>query len=244
VALTGSGLTTASDVLLRYVDSSGLEQMVLLNPVAAAEDGTSVTLVVPTYANGAFALRMLGASGQPVLQVVPVLDSYNISGGTLQLFGRGLMEGNNASYRFAGTTLTDTAANDGPDVYGYYVENGTVNLDMPVHGLGTVIATTAGGSSAPLALNALNPDLGNLGDVAIEPATGAMWVIDANSPANLSRIDMATGQVLQTIALPNSIGAAHGYYAGLQVAPSALTLAGTSVPAGSLLLFHGYGRLS
>jgi hypothetical protein len=244
VTLTGSGLSTASDVLLRYVDGSGATRMVNLNPIAAASDGTSATLVIPTYANGVFALQMLGASGQPLLQVVPVLDSYNVSGGTLQLFGRGLMEGNNTRYQFAGDTLTDTAADSGPDVfYGRAFDNDTVNIDEPVHGLGTVTIATAGGTSAPLKLNELNPGLGGLGDVALDPATGQLWVIDVNSPANLNRIDMTTGQVLQTITLPvDSFGSTYGGYAGLQVAPSAMTLGGMSVPAGSLLLFSGYNN--
>jgi hypothetical protein len=54
-------------------------------------------------------------------------------------------------------------------------------------------------------------------------------------------VDIATGATLQTIALPSdSFGATYGYYSGLQVAPSALTLNGVAVPAGSLLLFNGW----
>ena len=40
VTLGGSGLTTASDFLLRYVDYNGDPAMVRLNPSAAAADGT------------------------------------------------------------------------------------------------------------------------------------------------------------------------------------------------------------
>ena len=54
--LNGTGLSTGSDVLLTYTDSGGTLHTVLLNPTAAAGDGTSATLVVPGYANGAFAV--------------------------------------------------------------------------------------------------------------------------------------------------------------------------------------------
>src|SRR5262249_39814339 len=90
VTLQGSGPSTSSDILLRYVDSAGTVRMVDLNPTAAASDGSSATLVVPTYANGAFALQMLGTSGQPILQVVPTLTSYDVSGASLTLNGSGL----------------------------------------------------------------------------------------------------------------------------------------------------------
>jgi hypothetical protein len=235
ITLLGSGLTTGSDVLLRSVDDSGNARMTLLHPTAASADGTSATLVVPAFANGAFTLQMLGASGQPLLQIVPTLSGYNVVGSTtLQLIGSALVEGN-ASYQFAGVTVTDTAPGGaGPDVF---ADNGRVNLVEPVHGLGSVTVTTAGGTSAALSLNELHPGLSSLGDVAFDAASGQLWVVDANSPATISRIDMASGQVQQTIALP-SASATHGFFSGLQVVP-AMTLGATAVPAGSLLLFSG-----
>ena len=200
ITLQGSGLSTASDVLLRYVDSGGIQRMVLLNPTVAAGDGSSATLVVPGYANGAFGLQMLGASGQPLLQVVPTLSGYNVSGTTLQLYGSGLVEAN-ASYQLAGASVSDTLSTAGPDVFYSGVDNAGVNLAEPVHGLGGVRVTTAGGSSAQLALNELAPGLGYLRDVAFDPSAGQLWVADNANPAKLNRIDVASGQVQGSITL-------------------------------------------
>lgn len=98
-----------------------------------------------------------------------------------------------------------------------------------------------GGSSAPSGLNELDPGLGSLGDVAFDPNSNQLWVVDGNSPATINRVDMSNGHVLQTITLPSaSFGSTYYYYAGLQVAPSALPLNGTTVAAGSLLLFNGF----
>ena len=92
VKLNGSGLTTATDVLLRYTDYNGSAAMVRLSPTAAAADGTSATLVIPDYANGAFALQLFGSATQPLLQIVPVLASYD-ENGTMYLYGAGFVEG-------------------------------------------------------------------------------------------------------------------------------------------------------
>ena len=197
--------------------------------------------MVPTYANGAFALQMLGSTGQPVLQMVPTLTSYNVSGSTLQLFGSGLVEGNNASYQFAGATVTDTAPNSGPDVGSFSFDNGVVNIPEPVHGLGGVTVTTAGGTSAALAVNELKVS-STLSDVALDPSTGALWVVDVSAnPTKISRIDAATGQVQSSITLTSAAFGTTSLsnLAGLQVVASAMTLNGTAVPAGSLLLFNG-----
>ena len=68
VTLNGSGLSTASAILLRYVNVNGVLQMVKLNPGSAAADGSSATLTLPAYVNGAFTLQMFGSSSQPLLQ--------------------------------------------------------------------------------------------------------------------------------------------------------------------------------
>jgi hypothetical protein len=245
VTLQGSGLSTSSDILLRYVDSSGTLRMVDLNPTAAAADGTSATLVVPTNANGAFALQMLGSSSaQPILQVVPTLTSYDVSGTTLTLNGSGLEEGNNTLYQFAGTSVTDTASNTGPDVSSFNFDNGRVNFSSsePVHGLGAVTVTTAGGTSAALNLNEIRASQTTLGDIAIDPSSGALWVVDSSpNPNKINRIDPANGTVQQSITLTTAgFGSTTvGVLAGLQVTPSVMTLNGTAVAAGSLLLFNG-----
>ena len=75
----------------------------------------------------------------------------------------GLQEGsaaNPVTYNFTGGTVTDTSASSGPDVQNDVSgsDNAEVYLpNEPVHGFGTVTTTTAGGTSAPLALNELRP---------------------------------------------------------------------------------------
>ena len=181
-----------------------------------------------------------------MLQIVPVVTGYTDNGGTLTLAGGGFVEGA-ASYNLPGVTVTDTAANSGPDVVesAYnpnlgYIDNTGVNIPEPVHGAGNVTVTTAGGRSAPLALNVFNPGVGNLGDVAAVTSSGLVWVSDSNNPGNLDLVDPTTGQVSKSITLTNAFGTPYLFnYAGLQVLGSAMTLGGTSVPKGSLLVFNG-----
>ena len=242
VTLRGAGLTTSTDVLLRWSDINGTPQTTQLSPSAAATDGTSATLVIPTYANGAFTLQVLGSATQPLLQIVPTLTSFDQQGG-IYLYGTGFAE-NASSYAFAGASVADTDGNI--DVYYNTDQNGRAYLNttaLPTHGLGNVTVTTAGGTSAPLALNVVQVAVAgtSLGDVAIDPSTGAMWVSDYTNPGHLQRIDTATGAVLQTITLDGTYGTPYTYnLAGLQVVPSAFTLGATVVPAGSLLVFNGY----
>ena len=67
-------------------------------------------------------------------------------------------------------------------------------------------------------------------------------MLDYDNPGHLQRIDPATGQVLQSITLTGAgFGTPYTYnYAGLQVLPGTMSLGGTAVPAGSLLVFNGY----
>jgi outer membrane protein assembly factor BamB len=116
---------------------------------------------------------------------------------------------------------------------------------MPRYGLGEVTVTTAGGTSAPLRLNALRPGsdtaaVGVLSDLAVD-AEGKLWLVDSANPAHLQKVDPATGQVLQSLTLTSAFGSTRiDQYAGLQVLAGAMSLAGTAIPAGSLLLFNGY----
>lgn len=253
ITLTGTGLSTDSDVLMRYTDESGALQMVQLNPIAAAQDGTSATLRVPTEANGAFSLQVFGSSAQPVLQIVPVLTRFD--GSTLA--ATGLVEGG-SRYDFAGQRINDTQVNAGVDVdssvYMYYPGQGYfyvsgASLDgttLPHFGPGALTVTTAGGTSAALVLNSMRPgsdtaSVGSLADVAVDPETGALWGMDRTNPGHLLRIDPNSGSVVQTLTLNSAtFGGSTTYnYAGLQVLPQAMSLGGTAVAAGSLLLFNG-----
>ncbi|HRF06796.1 hypothetical protein, partial [Accumulibacter sp.] len=133
---------------------------------------------------------------------------------------------------------------------GYWVNGGQVTLNstanaLPHFGLGEVTVSTAGGTSAALNLKLLRPGddstaVGGLGDVAIDPVTGALWVVNTVSPGHLLRIDEASGQVVQRIEMSDDFGSTYGSsYMGLQVLGQAMSLNGSLVPAGSLLLFNG-----
>ena len=242
VTLNGAGLTATTAVLLHYSDQSGTARLVSLTPSSAAADGTSAVVAIPAYANGSFRIQVFGASGQPVLQIVPVLNGFTASGTNLALIGAGLVEAG-TTYRLPGSTITDTSATAGPDVvYGNTpsVENGLVNVGAAKFGFGSITVTTVGGTSAALSVNALSPGLGTLADLAVD-AAGAAWVADSSGIGNLHKIDVATGAELASIALTTAgFGTTTTYSGvGLQVVPAAFTLGTVNVPAGSLLLFEG-----
>jgi hypothetical protein len=256
IVLNGSGLATTTDVLIRYTDYQGDPAMVRVSPTSAAADGTSATLVLPGNVNGAFGLQVFGSSSQPLLQIVPTLYAASETG-TLSLAGSGFVEGG-ISFNLPGATWADTATNAGADITygnsqgGIYTENNLVNIPVaqtPHYGLGSATVTTAGGTSAALSLNFLRPGsatvpTGYLTDVAVDRTTGATWVLDNDAPGHLLRVDPATGAIAQSITLITAMGpynASHGY-GGLQVMPAAFSLGGVNVPAGSLLLFNGYGN--
>ena len=249
ITLTGSALSTATDVLMAYTDYNGSRVMVKVNPSTAAADGTSATLVLPEDVNGVLTLQVFGSSSQPQLQIVPVLKSWDYNG-QLVLLGAGFAEGA-TRYDLGGVNVNDTQTNAGADVGFWYdgtrgvtVHNGWAQLDattLPNFGVGTVKVTTAGGTSSAMSVNVMRINTGGegLGDVAVD-AAGQLWVIDSSSPARLLKVDPSSGQVLQTITAVAAWGGTYANnYAGLQVLGTAMTLGGTSVPAGSLLVVNG-----
>ena len=251
VILTGTGLTTATGMIFSYTPSGGsTTSYVLLAPSAAAANGTSATFIVPAYANGVATLSVLGSSSAQTLQIVPTLSSYFVDGtNALRLFGSGLQEGsatNPVIYNFAGGSVTDTAGNSGPDVYSSSGDNTGVYLPTEaVHGFGTVTTTTAGGTSAPLTMNELQTGDGLVRAIAMDTAHPTqLWVADNANPAQLHLIDTTTGAQIRAIPITNVSSATNSvgnttFFGGMQVAPSALTLRGTPIPAGSLLMFYG-----
>ena len=54
--------------------------------------------------------------------------------------------------------------------------------------------TTAGGTSAALTLNAFNPGVSTLGDLAVDPVSGSVWVSDSNQPTKLDLVNPSTGR--------------------------------------------------
>ena len=229
VSITGSGLSTDTDLLLRYTDDAGNPQGTIIRPTFTSVDGTTAQFILPDYMNGLTSVELIGSANAPQLQIVPVLQSGRIdSEGHTVLTGHGFIE--NAAYTFAGQIVTDSAANSGPDVY----YSGTqASVTLPAHGLGAWTVTTAGGTSAPLAMNVTHGDYNAaLYDVAVDGA-GAIWTSTTN---DLKKIDPATGATLASFPMPGG----YSYLTGLQIVGAGLTLGATAIPAGSLLVLNGY----
>src|SRR5262249_41786086 len=95
ITITGGGLGTAAEVVVNYLNSgNGLSQPILINPTTAAVDGTSANVILPDYLAGAFPLQIVGTAFRPQLQMVPVVDSFDITTTNgAQLRGRGFVEG-------------------------------------------------------------------------------------------------------------------------------------------------------
>ncbi|HSV15380.1 MAG TPA: hypothetical protein VLI90_14060, partial [Tepidisphaeraceae bacterium] len=258
ITLTGAGLSTSTGIIGTYTGSDGIVRSVLLRATTASADGTIATLIVPNYFNGVTTLSVLGSSASQTLQIVPTLTSYNVNSvNSLNLYGTGLQEGsatNTVTYNFAGGSVSDTAANSGPDVQNNVSgsDNTFVTLTEPVHGFGTVTTTTAGGTSAPLVLNEFETGLGLIRGIAIDPANPThLWVADNANPAKIHLIDTTTGQPVtataqQVNAIPitnvsgatNSLGST-SFFGSIQIIPADFNLSFTPVPAGSLLVFYG-----
>ncbi len=235
ITLTGTGLSTSTDIIAQYLDGNGTLQSVLLNPAFANLAGTSATLVVPTYMNGAYSLHVAGSAFAPILQIVPTLTYANFSGGnSVRLRGYGFAEGTATSpvtYTIGNTTVVDTNPGTGVNVGGFFVtDNDGADVPFTTSGSGQVTIQTAGGTSAPVIWNVINPTLGALYDVAF--GGGNLYVA---TTSEVKRIDAATGATLSSFAMPGG----NTGNVGLQILPSAMTLNGVSVPAGSLLVTNG-----
>jgi hypothetical protein len=240
VTLVGAGLATDTDMILRFVDDMGAVRAVTVSPTVATADGTRATLILPTGLNGAFTLRVPGSAAQPLLQIVPVLTGWAADANKTTLAGLGLVDGA-TTYSFPGTIVGDTAAGDdwwngGIDVSGDALLG---RVALPRFGAGVVRVTTAGGTSAPLAVTMIRTSLPGtaVGDVAVN-ADGTLWVADTATPGKLHLVNPTSGGVIRTLPVP---GGSAGSAPGLQVLPAAMTLGGTSVPAGGLLVFDGGG---
>ena len=245
VTLSGSGLSTGTGVVAQYVNVNGNPAFELLHPFYADVAGDLAEVTVPNYYNGAFAWHIVGSTSAPLVQVVPLVTTASMTGvASAQIQGFGFEEGNNSAYTFDGTTVVDTSVSSGPDVYynsanGTYISNALVNLAPPTSGNGALTVTTAGGTSAPFAWNAIDPNLGDLSDVASDPTSGALYVSTYNGN-QIQRIDPNSGAVIGA-AIPLPGGNSYSL-TGLQVLPAAITLNGVSVSAGSLLVTDGYAN--
>ena len=245
VRLIGTGLSTSTPILLHYTDNAGVVRSTVLTPLSAASAGTSATLVIPTNANGITKLQMFGSSTQPTLQIVPLLTGTTATGAAVTFTGAGFVEGA-ATYTLPGAAIADTSVTTGPDVtYAdlnhTYTESAGATVPTIAYGVGARAVTTAGGTSAPLAIGAFSPGLGALTDLSVD-AAGFVWVVEYAASGALHKIDPATGAELTAIPLSTlALGSpATISGVGLDVLRAGMTLGGKAVPAGDLLLFDGY----
>jgi membrane-associated phospholipid phosphatase len=231
VTVTGAGLTTDTDFVLRYRDPNGVDKSLLVNPVFANVDHTMAQLVVPDVANGIFPVRTLGSTFAPQLQVVPQLEQVKVEpafvpdGAQVHLTGHGFFEGDSA-YQFGPSTVFDAELFLGPDVVGA----NTATVPFIPAGYGPVGVTTPGGTSAPLDWSTLIPRLGPLLDVAYSAAAGEIFVALGTT---INRIDPTTGASVGSFPIPLVVQTTR---VGLQILPAPINLGGTAVPAGSLLV--------
>ena len=255
VVLQGVGLRADTDIIVTWTTHQGAKQTDVLRPANASADGTTAQLDIPAHYNGVLDLRVLGSASRPELQIVPTVRAVDLQNWSdrIVLIGSGYIEGA-STYTFTGSSFADTLidaadANEVVNVWYDYGQNNSVYLRrsaINAHGFGSVTVTTEGGTSAPAEVNFVRVDLGTnkaLGDVAVDRTTGALWALDYNRPYELHRIDPGNGRIVQTIVAPVlTAGEDYAYnHAGLQVVDSAFKLGTTDVPAGSLLLFNGYG---
>ena len=170
VTITGTRLSTSTDLILRYLDGDGNLRAVNVNPTFASPDGTSAQFVLPNYVNSNFTLELLGSSVTPTLQVVPTVIDYAMTpNGSLHIRGLGLVEGNNTTYNLGGQTIVDpsiassapaNAYSDGADL----VLGTNVGL-----GDGQFRITTSAGTTANRPWNLIYPNQGSaLYDLAVD----------------------------------------------------------------------------
>ena len=229
VTVLGSGLNTGTDLVARYVDTNGDLLYEIIRPDSVNASGTEATVVVKDYYNGAFDLRVFGASHASLLQIVPVVISVDLrSNNFVQIDGGGFVEGDGA-YTFSDQMIVDDNPSSSPiDVFGAGVHLSS----LPPLGAGDLTVTTAGGTSAPATYNFINVNLGRLYAVASDLDTGDLLVINS-SDARIHRIDSTTGVDLGVVA--NGLGISFG---GLDVLDNAVSLNSTALPAGTLLVFN------
>ncbi|WP_419580402.1 Ig-like domain-containing protein [Stieleria magnilauensis] len=238
ITLSGSGFDASSDVVFQVIDINGIVSQQVVRPLAVEPDGSQLTVVVPMNAfTGTVGVVGDQNNTQARLQIVPVVTSFDLTGGngSVTIFGSGLIEGNDSVYTFGTTQLTDSSVSGGPDVYysaDFSFQNGRVFLNLPPHGFGELIVTTAGGSSVPIAMGFAFPAVGTIYDVALDSVSGDLFVATSSQ---ILRVDAVSGQTLAAFNLPGG----NSTNTGLQVLPTAMTLGGVGVSAGSLLVTNG-----
>jgi hypothetical protein len=137
-------------IVFQTIDSEGVRGERIVRPIATNGAGTLMTVIVPDDAiTGPVALIGDANGLQPILQIVPVVESVTVQpDGTLLVQGRGLIEGNRTLYRSGASVVVDASASSiGFDVTTF---NTRATLDVAWAGPDQLTVTTEGGVSAAL----------------------------------------------------------------------------------------------
>ena len=156
IVLNGTGLLASDQVVFTSVDDNGSLFTQTVSPTAVAQDGTSLTVAVPSYATTG-TVRLARENVGLLLQIVPTLTHVDVNingsfyGGGASLTGSGFAE-SNTTINFGATRLADTARDtSGLDIYS---SNHSLNFTVP-NGISTgpLSVTTLGGTSAVYGLS-------------------------------------------------------------------------------------------
>ncbi|MCE9590652.1 MAG: pre-peptidase C-terminal domain-containing protein, partial [Planctomycetes bacterium] len=236
ITLTGTGFDATTDVVFKIIDDPGNVSERVVRPTTVAQDGTSLTVVVPADANTG-TIGIVGASNntQPLLQIVPTIVSLDVNGNqSLRIRGTGLIEGA-TTYNFGSASVVDSGTSNGPNVGYFYAQpNDGADVAIPRTGFGAsgnFTVTTPGGTSAPFAFPLASPVVGTLFDGAIDPS-GNFYTATSDT---IYKFSSTTGNISGSFALPG--GGSNNI--GLQFVAPSFSLGGVSVPANSLLVFNG-----
>jgi hypothetical protein len=148
ISLIGTGFSTNSKITFHTIDESGGESISTVAPVSVADDGLSMTVVVPDKAKTAKVGLLSGREGI-MLQIVPTIGS--ITGGTpgqqVTINGSGFVEGG-TTVRFGSDSQVvqdgGKAADDGLDIQS---SNKKLVVNVPANGTLPYEIVTAGGRS-------------------------------------------------------------------------------------------------
>jgi hypothetical protein len=234
ITLRGHGFTSETGIVFWIMNQDGFARRWVSRPTTVNGAGTELTVKVPGDAvTGEMGIMGERTGRTVLLQIVPTVQSADVTAiGTLEITGTGLIEGNNTIYHvgsgFAIDATTSTSA--GIQVTGF---NQKATMPLLVGGAGSLSVQTAGGTSAPIPWNVVNPGVGPLTDVAYDPGSATMF---AATRTEIHRIDPASGRVLVSFPIPAATFIASASIQLLTFSAPGLTLGSSSLPIGSQVL--------
>ena len=234
MTVNGTDLSTSTDILIQISMAAARPHPTRQSDVCERRRHRGY-VPRPRSLHGVFAVHLIGSANAPLLQIVPVVTSLDVvSTGSLQLRGKGFVEGNGSTYTFGSTTVTDNDNSSSPiDAGGFFLyDNDGVRLPLP-----TPTASATSRSPPPA-----EPARRGHGLPPPQPQHALrrglqcdQWPAVRRHQLQILRIDPATGQTLASFGLPGG----NSGNTGLQVLPTAMTLNGVNIPAGSLLVTNG-----